>query len=110
MNRSRVWIRRDHAAHHARTVGARPIRLGTGEVTAGLGFDHAEDIRDAAASVLVVPVGHVRRACRTRRADVGVQGDRLLIETHDGFHGIERSLVEREDILHPREALGIKRR
>lgn len=69
MNGPRLRVGLDHAAHHAREGGGRPIRRGTREVTAGFGFDDAEDVGGAAAAVYASDSGF---CCRLGLIPAGV--------------------------------------
>src|SRR5258708_37724185 len=61
----------------------RSVRRGEGEVPARLRLYGAENISRSAALIFAIPPGFAPRLGRRGRADIGVQRDWLLIQTHD---------------------------
>ena len=105
------WIvrARGYAATITRIVRANwtPDRLGgdPAQVASGLGFDDPEQVRGAAAPVLVVPFGEVARPGGPRRAHVGVQQEGTFVDADHRLARIEGALVERQHVFHPRDIL-----
>jgi hypothetical protein len=57
-------------------------------VSAHFGYYGAEDIGRAAALVFVIAPGFPPRCSRRGGAEVGMQGDRLLVQAHHRLLGI----------------------
>ena len=69
-------------------------------MAACFGLYGAEDISRAAALVFVVSSRFPPRLGRRGRADVGMQRDRLLIQTHHRLFGIVGLFIRLQNILH----------
>ena len=67
---------------------------------AGFGLYRAENIGRAAALVFVIPPGFPPRRAGEARADIGVQRDRLLIQTDHRFFGIVGLFIRLQNVLH----------
>ena len=59
-----------------------------------------EDIGGPAAFIFVIPARFPSRCCRRRGPHIGVEGDRLLIQTHYRFLLVIRPFVYFQDVFH----------
>ena len=103
VNGPRGGIRRDHRADHPRERGGGSVGRDTGEVPRRLRFDDAKDVGRPAAAILVIAFSDVPGARGPRRAHVGVQRHRLLVETDDRFlRAARRSYSASTSSMHAR--------
>ena len=79
---------------------ARTIRRGEGEMAPGLRLYRTEHIGRAAAFVLVVASRFSPRFDRRGGSDIGVERDRLLVQTDYGLLGIVWLFIRFQHILH----------
>jgi hypothetical protein len=71
-------------------------------------FDSAEDVRRATAYILIVLAPFFARTARTTGTGGIEQLHRPLVKTHVGLSGVVGLLVEREEVLHPSDELGVE--
>src|SRR5271157_2250324 len=81
-------------------LGRRASRSDAGEVPARLRLHAAEHIGSATTLILIIPFGYPAGFHRYRRADILVQGDRLLIHTDHRLLLRQGLLVHRQHIFH----------
>ena len=79
---------------------ARTIRRGEGEMTAGLRFYGAEDIGGPATLIFVIPPRLPSRHRRRGGPHVGMQGDRLLVQTDHRLLRVVRPFVHLQHVFH----------
>src|SRR5215472_9921081 len=104
----RVCLRQ--ALHHARELVPGSIWGGGGEMPAGLGLHHAENVGGATPFVFIVLLGGLAWLYRTRCPHVGVQGHWFLIQTNHGFGGIVRLLINAQCVLHAVDVVRVQLR
>ena len=66
----------------------------------GFGLDRAKDIRRPATFILAVPTRLAARLGRRRRTNVGMQRDRLLVETDHRLRRIVGPFVRFQHVFH----------
>src|SRR5262249_61877103 len=81
MDRLRVRVCQCQGDRHLGELEARTIRCGECEAPPGLWLYGAKNIGGSAALVLVIPTRFPPWRCRRGWANIGVQRDRLLIQT-----------------------------
>src|SRR6516225_872870 len=88
MNGLGVRVLKDQFGGHLSELKSRSIRRREGEMPTHLRLYRAENISRAASFILVIAPSFPSRLGWRRRADVGMQGDWLLIQTHHRLGGI----------------------
>src|SRR3954447_7697826 len=86
----------------------RTIRRGEGEMTARLGLYRAEDIRRSAALVFIVASRSPSWCGGRGGADISMECNRLLIQTHRRFLEIIGPFIGLQNILHLGDVLVIE--
>src|SRR5260370_3221341 len=84
---------------YLRELQGRTIRRREGEMAACFGFYCAENISRPATLVLVVPSRFPSWRRRRAGADIGMEGDRLLIQAQQALFGIARFLIPLHHML-----------
>jgi hypothetical protein len=74
--------------------------VGKGEVSARFGLYRTENIGRTAAFVFVIAPGFPTGDGRRGGADIGMQSDRLLVQTHHRLFGIEWLFIYSQDVFH----------
>src|ERR1041384_6201867 len=87
MNGLSVRVLKDQFSGHLSELKSRSIGRRGGEIPPRLRLYGAENISRAASFIFVIPPCFPSRLGWGRRADVGMQGDWLLIQTHDRLRG-----------------------
>ena len=77
-----------------------PVGRWEGEVPARFGFYRTEDIGRPAPLVFIVLSGFPARCGRRGGADIGVQRDRLFVQTHHGLLRIVWPFIRFQCVLH----------
>jgi hypothetical protein len=88
------------ADRHLGELKARTIRCGKREMTTRFRLYRAEDIGCAATFVFIVPSSFSSRLDRRGGANIGVQGDRLLVQADYRLLRIIGLLIRLQHILH----------
>src|SRR5580658_7168611 len=85
---------------YLRELKRRTVRRREGKVPARFGLYGAENVGGAAALVFVVASGFPSWCSRRGWADIGMQGDWLLVQTHHWFLGIVGFFIRFQNVLH----------
>ena len=87
MDRSFAWIAGDHRLNHVGELRSDTIGGGTRDMPSHQRLEDAEYVGGAAALAFIFLIRDVSWTRWTRRANVRVQGDRILVQAHDRFLG-----------------------
>jgi len=100
VNRLGEGVLLNNLPHHAGELGGATVGCRRGEVPTGLRLDNGKYVRHAAPFILVVLLGRLAWFSRYRRAHLGVQRNRFLIQTNDGLGRIVGLLIDGQHVFH----------
>ena len=108
MDRVGLWIAGHDLHQIVGELGGAAIGSRFGEMASGLWFNAAEDVGRAAPFIFAIAAQNLPRTHRPRRADIGVQNHRFLVDANHWFPLRQRLFVYFEHIFHMRDVLFIQ--